>query len=162
MTCREELIAMLEAEKVPYRLTGHPPAFTAQDEARVDHLPGERVAKVVISLVDETPVMAVVGADQYVDLHEVARAAGGRRARLAREEEFAHLFPDCDVGAMPPFGNLYGLPVLVDTALMRESHITFLAGTHDQSITIPTEAYGRLVRPVLATLAKQGRAVGAA
>lgn len=161
MSCLDELIVMLEAEKVPYRLTGHPAAFTAEDEARVEHLPAGRVAKVVMSVVDERPVMAVIGADHKVDLREVARAAGGRHARLAREEEFARLFPDCDVGAMPPFGNLYGLPVLVDQDLMREGHITFLAGAHDQSITIPTDAYERLVHPVLATLAKRAAATGA-
>jgi Ala-tRNA(Pro) deacylase len=162
MSCLDELIVMLEAESVPYRLSGHPPTFTAQDEASAEHLPAQRVAKVVIAMVDEAPVMAVIGADQRVDLSAVARAAGGKRARLAREEEFVSLFPDCDVGAMPPFGNVYGLVVVVDRPLLQESHLTFLAGTHDQSMTIPTGAYDRLAHPILAPLAKRAETAGAA
>ena len=161
MDCLDELIAMLEAESVPYRLSGHPPTFTAQDEASAEHLPAQRVAKVVIAMVDQGPVMAVIGADQRVDLSAVARAVGGKHARLAREEEFASLFPNCDVGAMPPFGNVYGLVVVADRLLLRASHLTFLAGAHDQSITIPTGAYDRLVHPILAPLAKGAATAGA-
>ena len=161
MTCRDELIAMLEAESIPYRLTGHPATFTAEEEALAEHLPAQRVAKVVMCLVDDAPVMVVVGADQHVELRAVARASGGAHARLAHEDEFAALFPGCDVGAMPPFGNLYGLAVVVDRVLLREANVTFLAGTHDLSITIPTEAFDRLVNPKVATLGQHAAATGA-
>lgn len=157
MKCRQRLIDLFEAEGVPYRIHAHSPTYTAQEEAGAEHLPGRRVAKVVISLAEEQPVMIVLAADRHVDFQAASRAVGNDSLRLAREDEFETLFPDCDVGSMPPFGNLYGVPVYVDTELVQEPELTFLAGSHEDSVTIPTEAFERLARPTRAVLAAPGR-----
>ena len=148
MTCRERLIDLLETHHVRYRLRAHPPTYTAQEEAGAEHLPGRRVAKVVIALADGDTVMLVLAADRHVDFGAVARIVRHESARLAREAEIERLFPDCDVGAMPPFGHLYGLPVFLDEELAREPSITFLAGTHEESVAIMTEDFERLERPI--------------
>lgn len=147
MTCRERLERLLVEHGVKYVVTPHPPAYTAQEVATVEHVTGYAVAKVVMAAVDDRLVMLVLPAAHRVDLQKVERVLGATSARLAREEEFARLFPDCDLGAMPPFGNLYGIPVYVDRTLTRDPEIVFNAGSHRETMTLAYADFERLVRP---------------
>jgi Ala-tRNA(Pro) deacylase len=147
MTCRERLEHLLKEQGVSYELTAHPVAYTAQDVASVEHVSGYDVAKVVMVAVDDRLVMLVLPAPHRVDLHRVRQSLGATTVRLAREEEFARLFPDCDLGAMPPFGNLYGIPVYVDRTLTRDPKIVFNAGSHRETVTLAYADFARLVQP---------------
>ncbi len=147
MLCRERLQRMLEEAGVPYQLMVHPVAYTAQEVAAHLHVSGYQVAKVVMAKVDDRLVMLVLPAPYRVDLERLCRALGAASARLAHEPEFAEVFPDCEVGAMPPFGNLYGIPVYVDRSLTRDPEIVFNAGTHRETLRMRYADYERLVRP---------------
>jgi Ala-tRNA(Pro) deacylase len=117
MPMLKRLQEYLDAHKVTYQLLGHQKAFTASEIAHTLHISGKMLAKVVILKTDERFVMAVLPSNWKVDFERLADVLGGRQVRLATEEEFKELFPDCGVGAMPPFGNLYGLEVVVDQSL---------------------------------------------
>jgi Ala-tRNA(Pro) deacylase len=152
--CLEHLKAYLAKERVAYTVEEHPARFTAQELAWIEHVPGRLIAKVVMLVADEKPVMVVVPGTIKVDLGTVAKALGAEEVRLALEDEFEHLFPDCEVGAMPPFGNLYKIPVLVDEALARDPVILFNAGSHRRTMTITYADFAKLVRPAVAKFAK--------
>ena len=154
MTCRERLEQYFRERGVRYQVRTHPEAYTAQEVAAAEHVSGYRVAKVVIATVDGNPVMLVLPAPHRVDLEKVRQAVGGQQARLAREEEFAALFPDCEVGAMPPFGNLYGLPVYVDRSLTADPEIVFNAGTHRETMTVAYADFERLTGAQVADIAR--------
>jgi Ala-tRNA(Pro) deacylase len=147
MTCRDRLERLLVEQGVKYDVTAHPLAYTAQEVATVEHVSGYDVAKVVMAAVDDRLVMLVLPAPHRVDLEKVKRGLGATTVRLAREDEFAKLFPDCDLGAMPPFGNLYGIPVYVDRTLTHDPKIVFNAGSHRETMTIAYADFERLVRP---------------
>lgn len=147
MTCRERLELLLVKQGVKFEVTAHPLAYTAQEVATVEHVSGYDVAKVVMAAVDDRLVMLVLPAPHRVDLEKVKRGLGATTARLAREDEFAKLFPDCDLGAMPPFGNLYGIPVYVDRTLTHDPKIVFNAGSHRETMTIAYADFERVVRP---------------
>lgn len=146
MACRNRLIDFLETQAIPYRVRHHVPTHTAQEEASAEHLPGHRVAKVVVVMADERPVMLVLAADRRVDFDRARALLRRQQVRLAREDELATLFPDCEIGAMPPFGNWYGVPVFFDADLARERDLTFYLGRRDESVTIPTWALERFSR----------------
>lgn len=150
MTCRERLEGYFLENQVKYQLTSHPEVYTAQEVAAVEHVPGIFVAKVVMASVDGTIMALVLPAPHRVDVRRLAAALGAKEARLAREEEFGHLFPDCEVGAMPPFANLYGVPVVVERSLSGDPKIVFNAGTHRETMTIAFADFLRLVQPVVA------------
>lgn len=152
MGIRGRLIDFLETQGIPYRERHHIPTYTAQQEAGAQHLPGHRVAKVVIVMGDERPAMFVVPADRHVDLNAARQFLRRGEVRLAREGELARLFPDCEVGAMPPFGNWYGLQVYLDDSLAAEPDLTFAAGRYDESITMPTAALERFSHAVVARI----------
>src|SRR3970040_1504428 len=116
-TCRQRLERYFRESRVAYQSMSHSTAYTAQEVAAAQHVPGKQVAKVVMVKAGEALVMAVLPAPYRVDLEKLAAAAGAKGARLTREEEFEGIFPDCEVGAMPPFGNLYQVPVYVDASL---------------------------------------------
>jgi Ala-tRNA(Pro) deacylase len=145
-----KLKEFLKAERVSYRVRSHPARFTAQEVAAAEHVPGAEMAKVVIVSDAEGSLMAVLPAPHHVDLKRLRDAAGRPGLRLAREGEFAGLFPGCDPGAMPPFGNLYGLPVWVDESLTRDREIAFNAGTHEQTVHLAYDDFVRLVQPKVA------------
>lgn len=136
MTCLERLERLFRERGVKYQVATHPEVYTAQEVAAVEHVSGFDVAKVVVASADGTLIMIVLPAPHRVDLDKVKRAVGAAQARLAREEEFVHVFADCEVGAMPPFGSLYGVPVLVDRTLTEDPRIVFRAGTHRETITV--------------------------
>lgn len=155
MACRHRLIDFLETQAIPYRVRHHVPTYTAQQEAGAEHLPGHRVAKVVIVMANERPAMFVLPADRHVDFDAARHLLRREDIRLAREDELARLFPDCEVGAMPLFGNWYGMQVYLDADLAREHDLTFAAGRYDESITMPTDAIERFSRAVVTRLAEE-------
>ncbi len=137
---------------VGYKVEQHRPAYTAQEVAAAEHIPGRSFAKPVIVNADGRLVMIVLTADRLLDLEKAKSALGSEDVRLAREEEFAPIFGDCERGAEPPFGNLYGLPTLVDIDLTTEE-LTFNAGSHTETMKISTIEYLGLVHPEKADLA---------
>src|SRR5262245_16710363 len=110
MQCKERLENFLREQQIPYQVQQHPVAFTAQDVAAKEHIPGKLVAKVVIVFADNKMVMLALPAPAKVDFIRLGQALGARDVHLASEGELSVAFPDCDLGAMPPFGNLYNLP----------------------------------------------------
>jgi len=157
VTCEEHLEEYLTGERVAYTIDDHPARYTAQELAQVEHVPGRLIAKAVMVVADGNPVMVVVPGVSKVDLAAVRKALGAKEVRLALEQEFGHLFPDCEIGAMPPFGNLYGVPVLVDAALACDPVIFFNAGSHRRAVTMTYADYARLVRPAEGAFAKEAR-----
>jgi len=143
----------LEANKVPYSVHSHPEAYTAQEIAALQHVKGRQLAKVVMVRAGERAVMLVLPADRRVDFDKLRAALGTRDVRLAQESEFRDLFPECEVGAMPPLGNLYGVPVYADRSLEKDEEIVFNAGTHTLTAKLAWRDYVALVRPVMAEFA---------
>jgi Ala-tRNA(Pro) deacylase len=148
MTIAARMEEYLVDSGVEFEVIDHPPAFTAQEEAAASHVPGRQWAKTVEVLLDGRPAICAVPATRRVDLEKLRAAAGARHAKLAVEGELAGLFPDCDLGAMPPFGNLYGQTTFVDEALRESERIAFHAGDHTSAIEIAYSEFERLVEPV--------------
>jgi Ala-tRNA(Pro) deacylase len=144
----------LHEAHVPYTVVPHRPAFSAQEDAAAAHIPGRDWAKVVICFIDREPVEAVVPAASSVNLNRLLELAGGRAIRVAGEDELPRLFPDCEVGAMSPFGPLYGVTVFVDAALAAEPAIAFNAGTHQDAIAIRWSDFVKMVNPVVGKFAE--------
>ena len=147
----------LDQEKVPYQHDVHRTAYTAQEVAAEEHVPGKMVAKTVVVRVDDRFALAVLPASLRVDLSALKASLSAKEVRLAPEFEFTGLFSDCDVGAMSPFGNLYGLPVYVEESLTKDPEIVFNAGTHQDTIRMPYADFARLVQPQVIVFA-MGRA----
>ena len=137
----------LDKEHVKYVSIDHSPAFTAQEIAAVAHIPGKELAKSVIVKVDDELAMVVVPASEHVRLGILKETLGAKKVELATEDEFRQAFPDCETGAMPPFGNLYGMQVFVSQALREDDEIAFNAGTHSELIRLTYADYERLVHP---------------
>ena len=155
MPLLERLRSFLESRQAQFSLTTHPDAFTARQVAAAEHVPPREVAKTVVVAGDGVYYMVVIGANRLVDLHEVRSALGLAQARLATETELADLFPDCELGAMPPIGGLYGMPVYLDSSLAGQNTISFNAGTHHELVHMSTAEYRRLVTPGVAPLARE-------
>ena len=153
MTCKERLEAYLREQQVPFTVQRHRPAYTAQDVAASEHIPGKLVAKVVLVFADGVLVMLILPASHRVDLRRVGAAIGARSIYFAGEGEMAAVFPDCEVGTMPPFGNLYNLPVYVDRTLAEDATIVFQAGTHTDTISMAYVDFARLVKPTVVEFA---------
>jgi Ala-tRNA(Pro) deacylase len=149
----------LDDHHVKYVTIQHSPAYTAQEIAASAHIPGRLLAKTVMVKLDWAMAMVVIPASQRVDFNLLKRASGARLAELATEQEFRDMFPECEPGAMPPFGNLYGMPVFASVGLGREREITFNAGSHRELIRLTYEDFIRLVKPTLAPLAAEERMV---
>lgn len=143
----------LHEARVPYSVVPHPPAYSAQQEAAAVHVPGRDWAKVVVCFVEGRPVQAVLPATLTVDLERLALLARGEIIRLAREDELVDLFPDCEEGAMPPFGPLYGQEVYVDVSLAAEPEIVFSAGSHSEAIRMRWPDFVSSVRPIVGLFA---------
>jgi Ala-tRNA(Pro) deacylase len=144
------LQAYLDREWVHYDVLPHPEAFRAAEIAHTLHTPEKEMAKVVIVKVQERFVMAVLPASWNVNLDRLRTVLATPHLRLATEDEIKDLFPNCEVGAMPPFGNLYGLPVYVDQSLTEDKEIVFQAGTHSDAIRMRYWDFAGLVFPVIA------------
>ena len=147
MTVSERLKSLFEEENVDYELMVHSESYTAQEKAAEMHVPGAQLTKVVMAKADGKLAMLVLSADQSVDLGKAREVLGVKEVTLAKEKDFEDLFPDCDLGAMPPFGNLYGIPVWVEEDLARQESIVFNACTHYEAARIAYSDYERLVKP---------------
>jgi len=144
----------LDRKNVPYEHHVHGTVYTAQEVAQQERVPGAMVAKtVVVKNGDGGYAMAVLPASMQLDLRALKDALGVGELQLATESEFKSLFPDSDLGAMPPFGNLYGLPVYVERSLARDREIVFNAGTHQDTIRMMYEDFYRLVEPEIYSFA---------
>jgi len=146
---RQRVEEYLQAQGVRYEVIAHASAYTMPEVAAALHIPGRRVAKVVVVAADDRHAMFVVASPDRLDFKKVRAALGAREVRLAKEREFASLFPDSLTGAMPPFGQLYNLPVYVDQALAEEPEIVFRAGTHSHTIRMAYADFARLAQPVV-------------
>ncbi len=148
----QRLKEFLDENKVKYVAISHSQAFTAQEIAASAHIPGRQLAKTVIVILNGDMAMAVLPATDHVDLRLLKKAAGAKEAKLAGEKEFKDLFPDCEIGAMPPFGNLYDLGVYVAASLAEGEEIAFNAGSHTELIKMAYQDFERLVKPQTAEL----------
>jgi Ala-tRNA(Pro) deacylase len=155
VACKERLESYLREEQVPFEVRHHPRAVTAQEVAASEHVPGKMLAKTVMVLADGEMVMLTLPAPYQVDMEKAGSALGAREVRLAQEEEFEGSFPDCEVGAMPPFGNLYDLPVYVEETLAEDETIVFRAGTHIDTMSVTYADFDRLVEPTVAKFARR-------
>jgi len=143
----EKLKNFLDEHKVKYVSVKHSKAFTAQEIAASAHIPGKELAKTVIIEVDGKMAMAVIPASYHVDFKLFEKESGAERVSLATEESFKEMFPDCEPGAMPPFGNLYDMDVYVAKTLTDDEKIFFNAGNHTELIKLSYGDYQNLVKP---------------
>jgi len=153
MAARQRLERYLREEGVSFETIIHSLAYTAQEVAAAQHTPGRQLAKVVLADADGQLVMLVLPASFRVDFPKLKSVLKARKVRLATEEQFAGTFTDCEVGAMPPFGSLYGLPVYIDESLTKVREIVFKAGSHSTSIRMKYADYERLANPTIVDLA---------
>jgi Ala-tRNA(Pro) deacylase len=147
MSITPRLQSYLNQNQMTYGVMEHAPRYTAMEIAQALHVPGNEFAKVVVARADEQYIMAVVPAPCKVDLGALSRATSAKRVELASEQEMSRLFPDCEVGAEPPFGNLYGIPVWVDSRLTEDEHIVFEAGNHQAALRMKFIDFVKAVRP---------------
>lgn len=147
----ESIQHYLRRHGVRFERYWHPRAVSAQELAEALHISGWRVAKSVILLADRQPWLFVVPAAGTVDLHRVRDILGVRHVRLATEQEFSRYFPDCEVGAEPPFGELYGVPVALDESLSRTEHLLFRAGSHEEALEMRFQDFATLEWPLVAS-----------
>ncbi|HEU0208627.1 MAG TPA: YbaK/EbsC family protein [Candidatus Udaeobacter sp.] len=152
MEIPKRLIDFLNENKVDYEILHHVEAVTAQRIAEAEHIKGRRQAKVVMIKSGHQRLMMVVPADHWIDLEKVEKITG-QPASLDKEEDFKSLFPESATGAMPPFGNLYGLPTYVDKHLAEQDYIVFEAGTHRDAIIMSYRDYAKIVQPKVEDLA---------
>jgi Ala-tRNA(Pro) deacylase len=143
----KKLKDFLDRERVKYVTLTHSRAYTAQEIAASAHIPGRELAKTVMVTLDGRMAMAVLPASFKIDFDKLKQAANAKSAGLATEDEFKGMFPDCEVGAMPPFGNLYGMEVFVADRLAEDDEIAFNAGSHTELIRLSYKEFARLVRP---------------
>ena len=155
MPILKKLKAMLDEAKVPYEVYTHPLAYTAQEIAEKQHVSGKELAKVVMIEVDDKLIMGVVPGSLKVHVNTTRASLGASTVRLATEEEFTSRFPECEIGAMPPFGNLFGLKVVVDPALEKDEYIYFNAGNHTQTVRMKYKDFSGLVKPQVVQLSKE-------
>lgn len=153
MTARQRLERYLREEGVSFDTMIHSVAYTAQEVAAAQHTPGRQLAKVVLVDADGQLVMLVLPASFRVDFPRLKSVLKAKKVRLATEEQFAGIFTDCEVGAMPPFGSLYDLPVYVDESMSGVPEIVFKVGTHTTSIKMRYADYQRLAAPSIADFA---------
>jgi Ala-tRNA(Pro) deacylase len=163
MPTLHRILSYLDSHRIAYVHDPHPAAFTAREVASAEHVPERMMAKTVVFLTESGYGMAVLAADTYVDMADLRAALGSTRMRLATETELRELFPNCELGAMPPFGNgtLYDIPVYADKALAGQENIAFNAGTHRDCIRLRWADYASLVSPVVMPFAHQIAQVGA-
>lgn len=138
---------LLDRQNVPYSTLQHSPAYTAQELSQTAHISGKAFAKTVIVEIDGRYAMAVLPADRRVDVNDLRDITGSANVRVANEAEIRDLFPDCELGAMPPFGHLYGMEVYVSPSLAESEEIAFNAGTHTELIKMRFADYERLAQP---------------
>ena len=152
MEIPKQLINCLDQNKVQYEILHHSEAVTAQRIAQAEHVKGRHQAKVVMVKSGDQHLIVVLPADHHIDLEKIEKAIG-KPVSLGKENDFKSLFPDSAIGAMPPFGNLYGLPTYVDKHLAEQDYIVFEAGTHTDAIKMSYSDYEKIVKPKVGDLA---------
>ncbi len=160
MSMLKKLQDLLDQNRVEFQHTVHPTAYTAREVASSEHIPAHEVAKTVVFLSENGYGMAVLCADCVVDLEQLRLGLGLSRLRLATEAELSELFPDCELGAMPPVGKLFGLPVYVDQQVAGEDMIAFNAGTHRDEVHMHFRDFQRLTKPEIVPFARRVAAAG--
>lgn len=145
---------LLDGQNINYAIIEHPEAYTAQQVAATAHIPGREFAKTVMVKLDGKLTMMVLPAPSKINLACCKKATGAKIAQLASEEDFQDAFPECETGAMPPFGNLFDMDVYIDDGLTDEEDIVFNAGTHTELIKLHYEDFEKLVHPKIAHLTK--------
>lgn len=150
MIVLRRLQSYLDSHKIPYQVVNHSVAYTAREAAQSLHVPADMYAKVVVIKADGRYVMAVLPSTWNVDFKRLEEVLDCPHVRLATEEELSALFPDCEIGSMPPFGNLYGTPVYVDATLTQDEEIVFDAGSHVGAIKMRYKDFADLVHPQVA------------
>ncbi len=148
------LLQYLNKTGVPFELLSHVPVFSAHDVAAATHIPDSESAKTIIIRADDSKWMAVLPADYRLNDRLLKRALGVKHVHFIQEEELTTLFPDCEVGAMPPLGNIYSMPVIVDESITHDEEIVFNACTHTESIKIKYKDFENLVKPRIAQIAE--------
>jgi Ala-tRNA(Pro) deacylase len=143
----KQLKEFLDQEKIKYVSIIHSPAYTAQEVAASAHIPGKELAKVVIVELDGQMAMAVLPANRKIVLQDLREVTGSDQVKFVAEEQFRQRFAGCETGAMPPFGNLYGMEVYAAEALMEQDNIAFNAGSHTEVIRMSFRDFERLVQP---------------
>src|ERR1700758_2586181 len=156
-----KLRKFLDSHHIKYLVISHSLAYTAQGVAALAHVSGKELAKTVIVKIDGILAMAVVPASFHVDLGRLKTLTGVQTVELATEREFKDAFPDCETGAMPPFGNLYDMPVYADASLAENEEITFTAETHRELVRMNWDDMLRLVNPAVDQLTYERRVVAA-
>jgi Ala-tRNA(Pro) deacylase len=155
MSISARLKDFLDERQIPYSVMTHSTAYTAQGAAATMQISGKELAKTVVLWAGEDMILAVLPAPSHVRLDQLA-AEMGKPVRLASEQEFCDLFPDCELGAMPPIGSLYNLPVYVDDSLAADEMIVFNAGTHRDAMRIRYADFVSLVKPNVCSFTKKG------
>jgi Ala-tRNA(Pro) deacylase len=155
MPILKKLREALDEAKISYEVYNHPLAYTAQEIAAKQHFPGKEMAKVVMLDIDGTLVMGVIPGSRKISLDMVKASLHAKKARLATEDEFIARFPQCEIGAMPPFGNLFDVKVFVDPELEQDEYIYFNAGNHVQTVRLKYKDFEGLVRPQVARLVEE-------
>ncbi len=148
----KKLKDFLNSQQVKFVSLTHSPAFTAQEIAASAHVSGKQMAKTVIVKLDGKLAMVVIPANAHIDFAKLRECTHAKIADLATESEFKDKFAECEVGAMPPFGNLYDMPVFVSAQLNQQGHILFNAGSHAELLQIDFKDFERLVKPKLVSL----------
>lgn len=153
MKSKQKLEGYLREHGISFEAQHHPRAITAQEVAAIEHVPGKMFAKTVMVLSGEQVAMLALPAPYHVNPQKAAAALDVGEVRLASEGDFEDVFPDCEVGAMPPFGNLYDVPVYVDKTLAEDEVIVFRAGTHTDTMSVKYADFERLVEPAVVEFA---------
>ncbi len=143
----QALRSYLDERHIDYTLINHSLSYTAQETAQSAHIPGREIAKTVVVRIDGTAAMVVQPATSKVHLGKLKKLTGAENVSLADERDLGELFPDCELGAMPPFGNLYGMHVYVDESLTHDEEIAINAGSHTELIKLAYRAFESLVHP---------------
>ena len=157
----KKLRELFDGAEITYEVYNHPLAYTAQEIAQRQHVSGDLMAKVVMLKIDGNLVMSVITGSQKIHPPTVRENLGAHEVRLATEDEFISRFPDCEIGAMPPFGNLFGLAVYVDPAVTKDDSIYFNAGNHVQTVRLRYKDFERLVEPRVIGLVEKKKAKAA-
>ncbi len=148
----KKLKEFLDSNKIKYVTITHSSAYTAMEIAAMAHIPGKELAKTVMIKINGQMAMVVLPATHMIKMDLLKKVVGNENVRLATEQEFKDKFPDCEVGAMPPFGNLYGMDVYVSTALKEDEEIAFNAGSHTELIKLSYKDFESLVKPTVADI----------
>lgn len=149
MSIASKFKAWLDSIKVPYTVKTHPVAYTAQELAATQHVPGKQVAKSVLVKTAQGPVLTVLPAIHLIDFKKLKSLLRTKSLSLAPEEDISRIFPDMAVGAVPPFGNLYGIPVVFDRFLESSEELLFSAGSHTDSVTMKTRDVLKFAKPTI-------------